>query len=446
MQIDNRREYQYNEDYSYFGGCVLYWMSRDQRVDDNWALLKAKALAESRQASLAVVFCLVSDYPSAQTQHFRFMIDGLRQVEHRLDELKIPFFLLNGDPAEEIARFASQVSAGAVVCDFSPLKFSINWKRGLAKNINIPLIEVDAHNIVPCRLASHKEEYAARTIRPKINSLLPQFLTEFPEAGRQKYQWKGPVSYTDWDRVAASYGSQNSFFKPGVHGADETLLGFTTKRLNGYSTKRNDPAGDSQSELSPYLHFGNLSAQRAVLEVLEAMWAEEDKEAFREEIIIRRELADNFCLYNDNYDNIKCAKDWAAKTLDEHKDDSREYIYGMDEFEKGATHDRLWNSAQMQMVKTGKMHGYMRMYWAKKILEWTPDAATAFDTAIFLNDKYSLDGRDPNGFTGVAWSVCGIHDRAWQERNVFGKIRYMNYNGCKSKFNIEKYIDKVESL
>ncbi len=134
------------------------------------------------------------------------------------------------------------------------------------------------------------------------------------------------------------------------------------------------------------------------------------------------------------------------KTLDEHWDDTREYIYSQEQLEGAKTHDELWNAAQKQMVLTGKMHGYMRMYWAKKILEWTPNPEIAFDTALYLNDKYSLDGRDPNGYVGVAWSICGVHDRAWGERPVFGKIRYMSYNGCKSKFKISSYIEKVNSI
>lgn len=419
---------------------MIYWMSRDQRVRDNWALVRALQLAESRQSQVAVVFCLVSDYPNAQKAHFRFMTEGLCDVDHELEDLKIPFFMLNGHPAKVLPEFLRQTGAGAVVTDFSPLKFSRLAKEELAANINIPIIEVDAHNIVPCRMASHKEEFSARTIRPKITRLLDQFLTEFPEIRRQKYGWTGPVAHIDWDRIIGSYGSENQFYKAGVKAADETLRQFLAGGINGYSTKRNDPNLNHQSNLSPYLHFGNISAQRAAIEAKRAFWSPEDIDAFTEELIIRRELAENYCYYNKNYDSIKGAHNWAKKTIDEHRNDNREYIYSYEEFEQAVTHDNLWNAAQTQMVRTGKMHGYMRMYWAKKILEWTPDPETAFDTALRLNDTYSLDGRDPNGYTGVAWSICGVHDRAWGERPVFGKIRYMSHNGCKSKFNVNEYI------
>ena len=158
-------------------------------------------------------------------------------------------------------------------------------------------------------------------------------------------------------------------------------------------------------------------------------------------MIIRRELSDNFCEYEKNYDYFEGFHHWAQKSLNEHRNDEREYIYTDEQFEEADTHDPLWNAAQNQMKTTGKMHGYMRMYWAKKILEWSPSPEIALQVAINLNDKYELDGRDPNGYTGIAWSIGGIHDRAWFERPVYGKIRYMNYNGCKSKFNVFKYIE-----
>jgi len=443
---DIRREHQLNQGVTYFGGPVIYWMSRDMRVRDNWALIKALHLAESRQCAVCIVFCLIPDYPSASHEHFRFMTEGLCDVDHELEDLKIPFFMLQGDPVSELNKFIKQIGAGAVVTDFSPLKHSRKMKSELALSINIPVIEVDAHNIVPCRMASHKEEFAARTIRPKINGLLPQFLVEFPELRRQKFEWKGHVAHIDWDRIINSFGKPNEFYPAGIKNADDQLRNFLTGGLNGYSAKRNDPNLDNQSNLSPYLHFGNISAQRVALNAKEAFWSPDDINAFLEELIVRRELAENYCFYNENYDSVAGAHDWAKKTIEEHRDDTREYIYGFDEFERARTHDELWNAAQKEMLITGKMHGYMRMYWAKKILEWTPDVETAFDTALALNDKYSLDGRDPNGYTGVAWSICGVHDRAWQNRPVFGKIRYMNYNGCRSKFSVDRYIQKIKDL
>jgi deoxyribodipyrimidine photo-lyase len=219
---------------------------------------------------------------------------------------------------------------------------------------------------------------------------------------------------------------------------------------------RNNPTRDAQSNLSPYLHFGQISAQRVALEVLKYLslppFAREGTEggishaAFLEELIIRRELSDNFCFYNRDYDNFEGFPDWAKKTLNKHRKDRRDYIYTVKQFEHAKTHDDLWNAAQMEMAKRGKMHGYMRMYWAKKILEWTESPEKAMEVAIYLNDQYELDGRDPNGYAGIAWSIGGVHDRAWNERPIFGKIRYMSYNGCKAKFDIKQYINLVQSI
>jgi deoxyribodipyrimidine photo-lyase len=209
---------------------------------------------------------------------------------------------------------------------------------------------------------------------------------------------------------------------------------------------RNDPAKDGQSNLSPYMHFGHISAQRIALDVSMSDINKESREAFLEELIVRRELSDNFCFYNAHYDNFDGFPEWGKKTLNAHRKDKREYLYNIKQFENAETHDDLWNAAQIQMLKTGKMHGYMRMYWAKKILEWTESPEKAMEIAIYLNDRYELDGRDPNGYTGIAWSIGGLHDRAWNERPVFGKIRYMSYNGCKTKFDVIKYIEYVKSL
>jgi len=210
--------------------------------------------------------------------------------------------------------------------------------------------------------------------------------------------------------------------------------------FTGLSFKKKRSNQKGQSNLSPYLHFGQISAQRIALEVRKARLDPEAQKAFLEELIIRRELSDNYCYYNPDYDRPSGFPAWAQKTQATHQDDRREYDYSSEQLEKAQTHDPLWNAAQMEMVHKGKMHGYMRMYWAKKILEWTKSPEEAQRIAITLNDKYELDGRDPNGYTGIAWSIGGVHDRAWGERPVFGKIRYMSYNGSKSKFDVKGYI------
>ena len=216
--------------------------------------------------------------------------------------------------------------------------------------------------------------------------------------------------------------------------------------MNGYSTRRNLPGEFGLSELSPYLHFGQLSAQRLALTVNASGAPEADKEAYIEELLVRRELSDNYCLHNLRYDSLAGAPGWAQISLAKHSVDRREFIYSRQQLEQAKTHDPLWNAAQQEMLKRGKMHGYMRMYWAKKILEWTLDPSEALTNARYLNDRYFVDGRDPNGYVGLLWAIGGLHDRPWFEREIFGQVRYMNFNGAKRKFDVDKYIAYVEAL
>jgi deoxyribodipyrimidine photo-lyase len=316
--------------------------------------------------------------------------------------------------------------------------------------MGIPFYEVDAHNIVPCWIASPKQEYTAATFRPKIKLVLPDFLREFPNLMRHPLSWKGKRKRNDWKKILEDLKVDTivpevSWLKPGAKAAGNALKKFIQRKLNDYPAARNDPTKDCQSNLSPYLHFGWISAQRVALEVQKSDVPQQAKQAFLEELIVRRELSDNFCFYKPEYDSVDAFPAWAKKTLAEHRDDERRHLYSLDEFEQARTHDDLWNASQMEMVKTGKMHGYMRMYWAKKILEWTASPEEALQFAIYLNDRYELDGRDPNGYTGISWSIGGVHDRAWPSRPIFGKIRYMSYNGCKSKFDVQAYIDKIRT-
>ena len=426
-------------------GPVLYWMSRDQRTRDNWALLFARELALKHKEPLAVVFCLVGNFLGATLRQYAFMLKGLKEVSAKLKEKNICFNLLQGEPDRRIPEFVETNNVGVLVTDFDPLRIKRKWKTQVAGRIKVPFYEVDAHNIVPCWAASQKQEYGAYTLRPKLKRALPEFLEEFQRLQTHPVPWKGKIIKTNWQQAKRNLKvdttvPQVDWLEPGEEAAQNMLRDFLKNKLSFYSQRRNDPNQNGQSNLSPYLHFGQLSAQRVALEVKKSRAGEQAKEAFLEELIVRRELSDNFCFYNPSYDNPEGFPQWAKKTLKEHEKDARQYIYSLKEFEKARTHDDLWNAAQMEMVNRGKMHGYMRMYWAKKILEWTPSVRHAMKVAIYLNDKYELDGRDPNGYTGIAWSMAGVHDRPWNQRSVFGKIRYMSYGGCKSKFDVKKYI------
>ncbi len=432
-------------------GPVVYWMSRDQRVADNWALLYAKKLADETRSPLAVIFNLAPEFLDATTRHYEFILNGMEQVEIDLLKLNIPMFLLPGNPEKTIPSFVKKQKIASLVTDFNPLKISKGWKNQVRSKITIPFYEVDAHNIVPVWIASNKQEYAAYTIRPKIHKHLDEYLTDYPKLYKHKHKWPGETAHIDWRKARKTLKVDNSegevdWLKPGEHAAVKAMSSFFKKRLPDYYSKRNDPNHEAQSNLSPYLHFGQLSAQRLAYETQRFDADITSQEAFLEELIIRRELADNYCHYASDYDNFDGLPAWARDTLEAHSRDKREYIYTLDQFESGVTHDELWNAAQREMVITGKMHGYMRMYWAKKILEWTETPRRAQEIAIYLNDRNSLDGRDPNGYAGIAWSIGGLHDRAWAERKIFGKIRYMNYNGCRRKFDVPAYIDRINNI
>jgi deoxyribodipyrimidine photo-lyase len=429
------------------GSTVVYWMSRDQRVADNWALIFAADLARRHDAALAVVFCLVDDFLGATLRAYDFMLRGLEEVEAALARRDIPFLLLRGDPAAAVPACVRDNDAGWLVTDFDPLRIKRKWKREVVRRVDACVYEVDAHNIVPCRAASPKQEFAAYTLRPKIHRALPEYLDLFPRLTGRRRPFRGRVPRIDWDRVVRGLGVDGAVkpvrgIAPGERAARRALRRFLKDGLAHYPAMRNDPSAAGQSGLSPYIHFGQISAQRVAIEVEKARVRESAREAFLEELIVRRELSDNFCYYNRYYDSVRGFPGWAATTLKLHEADVREYLYSAAHLEGALTHDEIWNAAQRQMVERGKMHGYMRMYWAKKILEWTRSPRQALKIAIRLNDRYELDGRDPNGYTGMAWSIGGVHDRAWGERPVFGKVRYMSAKGIRSKVDIDAYVEK----
>jgi len=430
-------------------GPIVYWMSRDQRVNDNWALLYAQELAFQCKKPLLVLFSLTTDFLGANLRHYDFLVRGLSEVQIRLASFNIPFFLLLGDPVKQIVNFLAEQKAAVLVTDFDPLRIKKTWGKNILQESSITVYEVDAHNIIPCWLTSEKQEYAAYTIRPKIHRKLDDFLDDFPDIRPHPFGSNMEGGQIDVDKILNEVNDRSvekvGWILPGEIAARYTLKEFVADRLASYPENRNNPCLNGQSGLSPYLHFGHLSAQRAALAVQRAEVSQDAKGAFLEELIVRRELADNFCYFNTQYDKVAGFPEWARKTLDEHRKDPRPFIYSLEQLEKGQTSETLWNACQLDLCSRGKLHGYLRMYWAKKILEWTASPEEAMQYAVYLNDKYSLDGRDPNGYSGIAWSIGGVHDRAWTARPVFGKIRYMNLNGCRRKFDVDGYIEMVRS-
>jgi deoxyribodipyrimidine photo-lyase len=452
------------------GSYVLYWMQASARTEYNHALEYAVHLANTKERPLLVAFVITDSFPEANLRHYWFMVQGIKEVARSLKDRGIPFRLLKGEPAPAISHLAG--AAAAVVLDRGYLRLQRRWRAELLRLLETSVYQVESEVVVPVEVASEKEEYTAATLRPKINRHLHRFLkpleavsldsalrrsagsidSQIPrlpaevsiDGAPRRVELLDPASLETPEALLEALPNIDSSVEPldwisgGTGEAKERLSLFLREGLEEYDEARNDPAREGQSGLSPYLHFGQISPVYVALEAQKQ--GGHGVGAFLEELIVRRELSMNFCRYNESYDSYDALPEWARKTLSEHLSDPRPYTYDLETLEAGETDDPYWNAAQLQMVKSGKMHGYMRMYWGKKILEWTPSPREAFKNALYLNNKYELDGRDPNGFTGVAWCF-GKHDRGWPERSVFGKVRYMNANGLRRKFKrIDEYV------
>ena len=438
------------------GSCVLYWMQRAQRGVDNPALDLAIEYGNRLEKPVVVFFGLHPGYPRANRRHYSFLIDGLAETRDRV-EARGAFFLFRPYPEHDLIGVCEELRPCLVIGDENPLREPEGWRRSAAKRLAVTFLTVDADVIVPSE-SFPKEEYAARTIRPKINRLLDQYLRPLsnPTARYRSPELldklKGLNRPIDGPRLLRELPiDDGAEAVPGVVGGTRAALAqldlFVNQRLAEYDTARNIPSKPGTSELSAYLHFGQISPLTIALAVRGADTPPAARDAYLEELIVRRELAVNYVKRNPDYDRLEGCHRWAVDSLTKHLGDERPYHYSRDQFEQAQTHDPLWNAAQMEMVLSGRMHGYLRMYWAKKILEWTPAPAEAFEIAVHLNDRYQLDGRDPAGYNGIAWAIGGKHDRPWgPERNIFGLIRYMAGTGCARKFNVPAYIDRIARM
>jgi deoxyribodipyrimidine photo-lyase len=431
------------------GEYVLYWIQSSPRIHYNHALEYAIEIANKIQKPLITYFGLSDNFPDATRRHYYFLLEGLQELEKSLNDMGIKLIVKKKNPSEGAVEISKQASM--VILDRGYLKLQKKWYKNTAKKIQCPLIQVETNVVVPVETASPKEEYSAATIRKKIKTNLQKFMVPIennkPIINSINLELESE-SLKDIEKVISVMEIDNNvketpYFHGGTSNAIKHLEYFLNNKIDHFKDLRNDPSNDYLSNMSPYLHFGHISPLYIALKVLEI--ESPGKEAYLEELIVRRELAMNFIFYNQNYDNFSSIPEWARKTLLEHKNDKREYNYTLEDLINLRTHDEYWNAAQNEMMIKGKMHGYMRMYWGKKILEWTEDPKQAYKIALYLNNRYELDGRDPNGFTGVAWCF-GKHDRAWKEREIFGKVRYMNANGLRRKFKIEKYVENINKL
>jgi len=431
------------------GRYVLYWMQASQRAEYNHALEYAILKANELHQPVVGFFGVTDRFPEANERHYTFMLEGLREVKRSLEKRGIKMVIRPISPEMGVVQLAKRASL--VIVDRGYLKIQRRWRDYAAHHIDCPLIQVESDVVVPIEETSPKEEYAAATLRPKIKKKLNQFLRPLKENDPIIDSLSMDFDSFQMDDVAKAISKlcidrsvkKVSHFCGGTEEAMKLLDIFLDEKLDHFAELRNDPSLDYLSHMSPYLHFGQISPLYIVLKILKT--DSSGKEAYLEELIVRRELSINFVFYNKKYDSFEAIPEWAKKTLRGHQKNRRPYIYTLEELENTKTHDPYWNAAQKEMVLKGKMHGYMRMYWGKKIIEWSRTPEEAFRAALYLNNKYELDGRDPNGFTGVAWCF-GKHDRPWAEREVFGNVRYMNEAGLKRKFDAEEYVKMISQL
>ncbi len=433
------------------GKCVVYWMQRTQRAADNPALDVAVNIANELRRPVVAFFAPVPFYPKANDRHFQFLADGIADIAGGLAQRRIGF-VCRPYPNHSLLRFCCEVNPCMVIGDENPLRETEHWRARATHNLRVPFWTVDADVVVPSKLLE-KEDYGARTIRPRLHQLLPQFLQPSDNPPAQ-ISWTAPVGREEqisdddftrsWtiDRDVARVHGWRGGSKEGMR----RLRVFVHTRLAEYADYRARPEIDGTSRLSPYLHFGHVGPHTVALAIKAAEVPEVAKQAFLEQLIIRRELAVNFVRFNPSFDSMECLEPWADRSFAQHASDRRPILYSEAQLENAETHDPLWNAAQKQLVLTGWMHNYLRMYWAKKILEWSPSVSSAYQRAIWLNDRYELDGRDPNGYSGIAWAIVGKHDRPWFERQVFGQVRYMSLASTGRKFDSKRYIECVNQL
>ena len=416
------------------GSYVLYWMQSAVRAEHNHALEHAIGAANDLECPLLVCACINPAYPEAAPGHMAFFKEGLKDAVQSLGMREIPAVICEGEPVASLRAVLDE--ARLVVTDDKPLRHHTSWVSQMCDAAQCPVHVVETNVVVPVSAALGKEAYSAASLRPRIMPLVPAYLEEIPEV---PVIHGAPELASSFSTSAALAEDEAEAVLPkgGHQSALETLRAFMGRGLASYDACRSAPGANCTSKLSPYLHFGHISP----CEVLRFVMARSGPgvDAFVEQLVVRRELAVNFVHYNEHYDTPACLPEWALTTLGRHARDARDYEYSLSELDSCSTHDPYWNAAQRQMERTGHMDGYMRMYWGKKVIEWSPSPEVAYSTLLRLNNRYELDGRDPNGYAGVAWCF-GKHDRPWKERAIFGTVRYMNDKGLVRKFDMNPYL------
>ncbi|HEY0008364.1 MAG TPA: deoxyribodipyrimidine photo-lyase, partial [Tepidisphaeraceae bacterium] len=381
------------------GKYVLYWMQESMRTRYNYGLEYAIEKANELGLPPLVCFGVTDAYPEANARHYLFLLQGFRDVEKNLAKRGIKFVVKFGPQQNAAIHYGKD--AALIVCDRGYLRHQIAWCNEAADTVDCKMVQVESDVVVPVDEASSKHEYGARTIRPKIQRLWDKYLVpleptpvKHPSLGLKV---SGDVDVSDpdkllkrFDKLDFSVAPVSQFFEGGEDAAASRLADFANRKLDGYAEGRNEPSSDRHSYMSMYLHFGHVSPVELALQVRGENAPAADRDSYLEELIVRRELSMNYCNFVPNYDSYDALPDWAKKTLADHAADERPVVYSLEELETASTGDVYWNAAQMQMVATGFMHNYMRMYWGKKILEWTASPREAYDRVMYLNNKYFL--------------------------------------------------------
>ena len=435
---------------------VLYWIQMYHRAEQNWALTAAIEEANRLDLPLVAYQSLEPVSPSDNDRIYRFVLEGVAELPDRFARrgIRYHFYSCRRDEPQEDPLHHLAHRAALILTDDFPAFVVPERSQRLAAWVDVPVLAVDGNGIVPLA-AIPGEQYGAYTLRPRIRRLLPEHLRPIPEPDpeRDSLDLRLDIPHTTVSPetidalIAASSIDHTVPPSPVYHGGRKEARGrvarFISGPLNEYGIARSQPGAEKTSRLSAYLHFGQIAAQEVALELREASGvAAEHRDAFLEELIVRRELAFNFCRYNPHHRSLAGLPVWARDTLHAHAADPRPYVYSSQEFEEARTHDYLWNAIQAELLTTGAMFVYYRMYWGKKIIEWSRTPPEAQSTMIRLHEKYALDGRNPNTYGNILWCF-GKHDRPWFERPVFGTVRYMSLGGMEAKTEVTAYVERV---
>ena len=466
------------------GSHVLHWMVGFRRPRWNYSLEHAASLAHSLDKPLVILEALRVGYPWASDRLHQFILDGMRANAGYFEKRNVYYFpyveAAEGDGRGLLYAFAKD--ACVVVSDDYPTFFIPKMQEAAASQMKARVELVDSNGLFPMR-ATEKVFSRAFDFRRHLQRELPQYLGERPLA--DPVEGLAPIQKKTWEGLKALTGEK---WRPA---SEDVLLGKTLASLpldhdvpaadlvggfeagearvheflagdiDRYGEERNHPDADVASRLSPWLHFGHVSTHQIFDELAknegwsaeqlsekvngarEGWWGmSSTAESFLDELVTWRELGFNMCAHREDYDQYESLPSWARESLELHETDEREHLYSLGQLAASETHDPIWNAAQNELRETGRLQNYLRMLWGKKILEWSPTARDALATMIELNNKYALDGRDPNSYSGIFW-VLGRYDRAWgPERPIFGKIRYMSSENTKRKLRMREYLDR----